>query len=379
MAARKSCTHLTWSEAKNKSGIGSSGQQKKKNKEASRKQNHGQVLAAKIITKHHQGGGGGAAAASAADNNRKLAKAYRKQEEKAASLASKRAEEREQKRLESLQEVKLYDKAKEKLSEIMQELRDSRENDELPAVEITGADDDDEHEALHYHQERIVECKQMQVDELMALEAMMIPDEEDDNNNDFFVSNASKLPELKDKLEQYNNNSGGCDNDDNISSISASSSSLRLSIVNHPPISFYMKLEVDDYRGPTTMEDHNNEDNYMKLNAMILLRVTFPPMYLNNSSSSSSSSDGVDYSHQSPIWDVEYVMVTDKLAMVSADKPLESLAYINKKELLLQAMNKHAQEDLLPYPCVYQVVCEWLSENIFEYLTMHPHVLLATK
>ena len=67
MAARKSCTHLTWGEAKSRSGQAVSGQ--KKNKEVLRKQDHGAVLAAKIIKK--QGGD------SKSAENKKLAKQFK--------------------------------------------------------------------------------------------------------------------------------------------------------------------------------------------------------------------------------------------------------------------------------------------------------------
>ena len=321
MAARKSCTHLTWGEAKSRSGQGTSGQ--KKNKEVLRKQDHGAVLAAKIISKQ----GGNAASAE----NKKLAKQYRKIEEKSAAIAAQRLEEREEKRLAALQEVKPYDRVKERVSEMLQELRD-KEDDAIPKADTTNDIDLNDEEV----QAKIAECKQMQLDEIMALEAM-IPEE------DCVISNASNIDELREKLEQFES-----DGDE----------ATRSSIAKHPPISYIIKLEVDDYRDDT-------DDPEMDLNVILLLRVTLPPLYLNSEGS------------QTPSWDFEYVMVSDKNVFCSADKSLETLAWLDEKGVK-DGMNKQAEEDLLPYPCVYEVAVTWLSENIFGYLNMQSH-LLATK
>ena len=305
MAARKSCTHLTWAEAKANTGSAAV----KKNKGVLRKQDHGQVLAAKIIAKE----GGGV-------DDRKLRKAYQKQEEKAAAISAKRQEERELKRLASLQEINPYDSAKEKVAVLLA----VKATDDIPHLDLLAEGVDLDNEDT---QTRIAECKQMQVDELMALEAM-IP------QKDFVLSDASQLSELREKL---------LENDSRVA--------------YHPPISFIIQLDIDDYRD-------TNDD--MKLNALVLLRVTLPPLY--------QSSEG----SQTPLWEFEHVMVTDKTAKCSADKPVESLAWLDTNEIQ-RAMSKYAQEDLLPYPCVYEVAVTWLSENIFEFLNMHPHLLATSE
>lgn len=319
MAARKSCTHLTWGEAKARSGQ-LSGQ--KKNKEALRKQDHGAVLAAKIIKK--QGG-------SYNENaNKKLAKQYRKQEEKAAAIAAQRLEEREQKRLAALEEVRPYDRVKEQTLEKLKEISDQ---DSIAKVDTAEVDLGDEEIKA-----KIVECKQMQLDEILALEAM-IPEE------DFALCSSSRTDELREKLERYEAADGGDE-------------TARSSIVSHPPISFIIRLEVDDNTDLTGDPDVN-------LNVNLLLQVTLPPLYLN--------SDG----SQKPYWNFQYVMVTDKNAFCSADKPLESLAWLDEKNVT-KGMDEHAEEGLLPYPCVYELAVTWLSDHIFEFLTVQPHIL-ATK
>jgi hypothetical protein len=321
MAARKSCTTLSWAEAKARSGIAASGV--KKNKEVLRKQNHGDVLAAKIIAKS----GGGVKEAE----DRKLKKAFRKQEEKAAAIAAQRAEEREQKRLAAMQEVKPTDRAIERSTEILQELRE-KETDDPPNVNVDSIDFNDEDTLA-----KIVECKQMQVDEIMALEAM-VPEE------DFVLCNGSRIDELREALEL-------CDDD----------IAMRQQIAKHPPLSFYIRLQLDDD------QDAAGDDvaAEMNLNAQIVVRGTLPPLYLN--------SDG----SQQPMWSFEYVMVTDKNQFCSADKPLESMAWLDEIKLK-QGMEQKAEDELLPYPCVYELAVTWLSENIFQSLNMQSH-LLATK
>jgi hypothetical protein len=320
MAARKSCTTLSWAEAKAKSGIAPSGV--KKNKEMLRKQNHGDVLAAKIIAKS----GGGVKESE----DRKLKKAFRKQEEKVAAIAAQRAEEREQKRLAAMQEVKPYDRAKERSAEILKELRE-KETDDPPMFNDDSIDFDDEGTLA-----KIVECKQMQLDEILALEAM-VPEE------DFVICNGSRITELREALDS-------CDDD----------STIRRRIAKHPPLSFYIRLEVDDCHIPAG-DDLAAEIDW---NVQILIRVTLPPLYLN--------SDG----SQQPMWSFEYVMVTDKNQYCSADKPLESMAWLDEIKLK-QAMEKNAEEELLPYPCVYELAASWMSENVFQFLSIQSHLLVT--
>jgi hypothetical protein len=253
-------------------------------------------------------------------------------EEKNAAIAAQREEERETKRLASMQEVRPYDMAREKVAELLGQLR-GKTADNLPKINEDASVDP----SLEETRDKIAECKQMQADEIMALEAM-IPEE------DFVISNASKLPELKEKLEQMEIDS----------------------IAKHPPISYFIKLDIDDYRDANPADGEKNDS--MDLNALLLLRVTLPSLYLNSSGEGTSPA---------PHWDFESVMVTDKKAYCSADKPLESLAWLNEDQIK-QDMSKQAKEDLLPYPCVYEMAVTLLSENIFGYLNFYPH-LLATK
>jgi hypothetical protein len=318
MAARNSCTHITWSEAKSKVNPG--GSNGKKVKAPPKKQPHNQILAAKILAKN----------GFSAGDERKIQKAYRKQEGKAVAASAKHEEERELKRLASLQEVRPYEQAKQKLFELALELQ--QQSLPLPESTLTLTDSDPNDSLAIELDEliKIAECKEMQINEILSLEAMM-PD-------DFLVSTASNMSELQHKLDE-------------LSQTEPDDETLLQSIAKHPPLSFFLKLEIDD----VSTDISNGE---MELVALILLRVTPAPLYPSSAP---------------PRWDFESVMVTDKLAMCSADKPLESLAFLEEKRLQ-QALLEKAEEEILPYPCVYELGVTWLSEQVFEFLQLQPHV-----
>jgi hypothetical protein len=310
MAARNSCTHLTWSEAKSKVNPG--GNNGKKVKAPPKKMPHNQILAAKILAKNGFNAG----------DDRKLQKAYRRQEERSFAASAKHEEDRELKRLASLQEVRPYEQAKQKFVELALELQQQS----LRLLEADSFTTELELDEMN----KIAECKETQIDEITALEAM-IPE-------DFLVSTESNLPKLQDKIDELKETEPGDE--------------LLRSIAKHPPLSFLLKLELDD------LGEIDSANPDMDLTALILLRVTLPPLYP---------------SSVPPRWDFEYVMVTDKLAMCSADKPLESLAWLDDKRLQ-QTMLEKAEEEILPYPCVYELGVMWLSEHVFEFLQIHSHV-----
>lgn len=320
MAARNSCTHITWSEAKNKDPGGGNG---KKAKAPPKKQPHNQILAAKILAKN----------GFSAGDERKIQKAYRKQEGKAVAASAKHEEEREVKRLASLQEVRPYEQAKQKLFELALELQQKPLPPlPLPESTLTLTLTDSDSNAIELDElTKIAECKEMQINEILSLEAMM--------PEDFLVSTASNVPELQQKLDALNETDPGDE-------------TLLCSIAKHPPVSFILKLEIDEQSNTTDLS--NGE---MELVTLILLRVTPSPLYPSSAP---------------PRWDFESVMVIDKLAMCSADKPLESLAFLDEKRLQQALLDK--AEEILPYPCVYELGVTWLSEQVFEFLQLQAHV-----
>lgn len=376
MAARKSCTHLTWSEAKAKSGsTGSNSGGFKKNKEVLRKTDHGKILAQKVIA----GAMAAAAAATAGGptaalvDDKKLKRAHRRQEEKAEAVSARRREEKERLRVEAAREVRPYDRAKERAAQMMEERRSRR--DTFPSTERD--DDGKDHVAVGETLQRVAECRRLQMDELLALGAMFPPD-----SDDFVPSKASRLDELERLLEALDDAGGG--------SISDGGDETTLAaIARHPPPTFWIKLEVDDPRscgggtaatddddnddggGGGSGDDDNDDDGAMDLNAVLVFRVTLPPLYLDGTGEGPQPP-------QMPTWTFEYVMVTDRRQFCSADRALESLAWLDEGKLKV-AMAREAEEVLLPYPCVYELSVPWLKEHVFEYLHMQPHLSLPVR
>jgi len=184
----------------------------------------------------------------------------------------------------------------------------------------------------------------------MALEAMIPPHD--------FAMPVGPLARLRQNLEALE-----ADPD---------SDSLQSEIALQPPLSFVIKVEVNGT--PKNSEEESSEETFdMELNCTLLLRVTLPPLYL----CASNDETEEDTVTSGPLWEFLYVMVTDPHLYCSADKPLESLAWL-EEAALRDKMNQYAQEELLPYPCVYEVAMTWLSENLFSHLQLQPHLLATT-
>jgi hypothetical protein len=308
MAARNSCTHITWGEAKAKvAGNNAPG----KKKPIPKNTNHGAALTAKIISKN------GASQQDLSQHRASVRKGKRV-EERAAVVNAKRAEERERERSEQV--VKPHEQARERLKELALQHAVAPLVHETTTTTTTTTSDMDLSQM-----KQIAECKQMQLDEIMALEAIFVDTEE------FLVSEASSSEELREKIEAYE--------------MDEENEALLQSVVEHPPVSLYLQLTIDDT---------NNSD----LAASVLLHATYPPLYPLGGST--------------PQFEISYFMVTNQTTVCSADKPLESLAYL--EETKLQDAFKMEAEQILPDPCVYEVAVSWLPENLFGCVTMHTHL-----
>lgn len=308
MAARKSCTHLTWAEAKAK--VGGSSNSKSKSTIQTKKVPHNQILAHKIIAKQEQDG--------PTISRAKLRRAQREDEKAAAAIAAAREAEKEAQRN---RKVKLHELARDRMMEIAKNLQAS-------GVVCT------EEEQSSHSQESIAEikeCKEMQLDELMALEAIYA------DTNEFLVSDASQLEQLQEIREAL------FEDDGNQSAIE--------SFVQHPPISLHIQFSVDDYR---------EKEPEMSLVAYVILSVSLPPRYPLGGK---------------PLFELSDIMIVDKTTECSPDKTLESVAFLDETKLL-DGIYKQA-ESVLPDPCVYEVAT-WLSENIFDAgLQMRTHASLT--
>lgn len=308
MAARKSCTKLTWDEAKAK--VGGSNAYTEKKKPIPKNINHGDALTAKVIAKN-------GASQQELSQHKSLLKKARREEERAAAAAAKREEERERERADQV--VKPHEQARERLKELaLQQVVAFL----APETSSTTTNDFDLSEM-----KQIAECKQMQLDEIMALEAIFADTEE------FLVSEASNLEDLREKIEEYQ-----MDEEKEV---------LLRSVAEHPPVSLYLQLTLD---------------GDIDLVASVLLHVTYPQLYPLGGST--------------PHYEIDYFMVTDRTAVCSADKPLESLAYL--EETALRDALKTESGQILPDPCVYEVAVSWLSDNLFDFVTMHTHGQHAT-
>ena len=297
MAARKSCTHLTWAEAKAKVGGSSGGKVKK----PAPKTSHDKILAAKIIQKNGQ---------SEQDKiaDRQAARRARRDEERAKVREEKRKEEREQQLLEQI--VRPSDQAREKMAELARQLQFKTEISKKDAPTGLGMSE----------LTTIAECKQIQLDEMMALEAIYM------GTDTFLVSTQCQLEELQEKMEQL-------DWDDE--------TALR-AVAQHSPIYFSLQLTID------------NPDDGGHV-ASLLLGVELPALYPSQ--------------EVPPTLKVEYFMLTDKNMVCSANKPLTSLGYLLQPNFD-DAIQAEARA-IVPDPCIYELADTWLTENLFnEYIVV---------
>jgi hypothetical protein len=306
MAARKSCTKLTWDEAKAKVGISNAATKKKP---IPKSMNNGDALTAKVIARN-------GASQQELSQHISLMKKMRREEERAAAAAAKREEER--KRAQAEQVVKPHEQARERMRELA-----LQQGTASLAAETSLTSDIDLSEM-----KKISECKQMQLDEIMALEATFADKEE------FLVDRSSNVEELRKKIDEYK--------------LDEEKEALLRSITDHPQVSLYLQQSIE------------GDDDLL---ASVLLHVIYPPLYPLGGST--------------PHFQITYFMVTNREAVCSADKPLESLAYLEKTKLL-EALNTESGH-ILPDPCVYEVGVSWLSENLFDFVTMHTHGQHATK
>jgi hypothetical protein len=304
MAARKSCTHLTWGEAKAKSGLVTTSAKKKP---IPKNINHGDALTAKIISKN-------GASQQDLNQHRSLVRKAKREEERALQASAKRDEERERERAEQV--VKPYEQAQCRLQELAMELSTaSLAPVQIDSLAVEASD-----------MKTCVECKQMQLDEIMALDAIFI------DTNDFLVADASDVERLRCLVEDYQ-------------MVEEDDEGLLQSIVEHQPLSLYLSQTIGDV---------NNPD----LSASLLLNITYPPLY--------------PLGGATPQIDIVYFMVTDRTVVCSPDKPLDSLAFLEESKLQ-EAFNAQLAQ-ILPDPIVYEVAVTWLHENLFEFVSMHPLV-----
>jgi len=306
MAARNSCTHLTWSQAKgNERDL--SGKKKKNVIQVS----HGKALTAKIVAKH----------SVPADVTKAEIRKAKRQEEKLLVLAEKRAEERRAERIR-LGTVRPFEMAMARMAELAMKRQAA-----AASTDDDDDDDDDDYAGLGLvERKNIAECREMQLDEMAALEAIYA------ETNEFLPSAASDADGLREKVEAWRE----ADTEEHLRSV-----------VRHPAPCFGLQLVVED-----AARKYDGTD----VVATLLLQVELPRSYPES---------------ELPALDVAYFAVTDRAAVCNVDKVFESLAHLDR-DGLLEGLAEQARQ-IVPYPCVYELASTWLTEHLFDYCELHAH------
>mmetsp|Transcript_3869 Transcript_3869/g.5773 ORF Transcript_3869/g.5773 Transcript_3869/m.5773 type:complete len:324 (+) Transcript_3869:346-1317(+) len=322
MAARKSCTHLTWSEAKAKVGGGGDSAATKKKSEP-KKLTHVE----KILAKN------GASSKEQQQHKTALRKQY-KQELRAAAAAKRREEERQKAAKQQLLVQKPYQQAKSRLQELatLVAQKDNNNNNNIDAN--VGEEE----------WNNVAQCKEMQLDELAAVEAMYGLEE-----GVFMLHSGIDLEELRENIEEWQSDQ---DNHD-----------LLRAVVEYPPISFTLQLDIEDCcpaATTTAADDGTTTTTSKNLRAQLLLHVVFPPLY-------------PLVSCAPPVFDILDFYVTDPEEVCNADKALRSLAHCDQTKVI-QDMEQQAREELLPDPCIYELTTTWLADHLKDYVTVMGHL-----
>lgn len=303
MAARKSCTHMTWAEAKSKSGVAPTS----KNKDAGRikAENHGKLLAAKILAK---------AGPSQEEQiqNRQAARQAKRDEQRQAQLVAQREAEKERQRQEAI--ARPHERALERLSELATAFEQSNH---------PGLKDEEELDP-----NIVCESKQLQVDELLALQAIYA-----DTPDMLVVAIDSQWQDLQIKVEAWQDDP---------------SPESEEAVMRHPPIRLALKKSI---------ENPEDEDWI----AYLLVELILPPTYPMQATP--------------PSIKVSWFCRTQKSLVVAFNKPLETMGVLDEKRLV-EALTEQAQE-LIGMPCLYEILDNWFAEHCFEFISVSSVVVPA--
>ena len=206
---------------------------------------------------------------------------------------------------------KNHEAARTRMADLAQQLQNL-------AIGHARAGDDDSVSAEQLSEEElevILDCRQLQQEEIETLEAMYV--------DEFRLS--ADLDELRAMLEEA----------------AHGEVALRGAVARGPPLEFTLQLTVPD-------EDQS-------LVASLLLKVRFPPLY---------PSAG-----HPPELNVEDAMVTHADAELKEDAVLSTLALVDEGALVGAMLQQAAETQ--PDPCVFEMAT-WVSENAFSFISLLP-------
>ncbi|KAL7558172.1 hypothetical protein ACA910_016226 [Epithemia clementina (nom. ined.)] len=345
MAARKSCTHLTWSQAKAKDGSSSDtpGVAKKKGEKPKKLNQTEKVIAKNSLSVEEE------------KRIKAALKQQRRQEEKLAELAEKKRLERQRLR-DSQARVRPATLAKERQQQraadcAAEDNGENNNNDNKCTTASSLVAKFSGSPPLPQDLDLICQSKQMQLSELLALEAML----NSDGADVFVVCQASQ----RHVLESY------CEEEDLTSPV------IQEKVARHPPLSYVLQLTIKDEEqklcsSSSATNDNDNEDEFRDLVAFCVLQITLPPGYpLVEEPQQQQDEDDHKHSNNVPLVEMVSFECFDENLEINADKPIESMADLDHASLLRDLRQQFT--NIIPEVAIYEVCVTWLSEHLLDY------------
>ena len=248
--------------------------------------------------------------------NRQAARMARRDQMRQEELDRERELKKEKARLDDM--VRPHDKAIDKMKELESKFHEQINNNKETGSDSCSNNNHDEN--YLEHRNSICESKELQLDEVLALDAIYA------DINTLKVSEACQIQELQSKLDSWQMEDG-----DTID--------LQKVIVDHPTIIYTLKRSI---------EDPQDDDWIIHL----LVVVKYPPSY--------------PISTTPPILKIQWYLVTKQSLVVPSNKRLVSCGALDEGGLL-SAIAKEAKE-LEGMPVVYELLDTWLNDHIFDYI-----------